>query len=102
MMYYSLTFIQVDPLGYGEILYYTLFGYLSLKLFFSMKIRYFFVTLCQAQGKKARAEKLLAKIEASMVPINPCDDQETITDEERSVFRRIGLRMKAYLPLGQF
>ncbi|WOL14665.1 CRM-domain containing factor CFM3, chloroplastic/mitochondrial [Canna indica] len=53
-----------------------------------------------AQAKKARAEKLLAKIEASMVPVDPCDDQEIITDEERSVFRRIGLRMKAYLPLG--
>lgn len=56
----------------------------------------------QAQAKKLRAERLLAKIEASMVPVSPSDDQETITDEERSVFRRIGLRMKAYLPLGQF
>ncbi|KAK8948642.1 hypothetical protein KSP39_PZI005652 [Platanthera zijinensis] len=53
-----------------------------------------------AQTKMLRAEKLLAKIEASMVPVNPSDDRETITDEERSVFRRIGLRMKAYLPLG--
>nr|XP_010924281.1 CRM-domain containing factor CFM3, chloroplastic/mitochondrial [Elaeis guineensis] len=53
-----------------------------------------------AQAKKLRAERLLAKIEASMVPVSPSDDQETITDEERSVFRRIGLRMKAYLPLG--
>ncbi|XP_074589741.1 chloroplastic group IIA intron splicing facilitator CRS1, chloroplastic-like [Curcuma longa] len=53
-----------------------------------------------AQAKKARAEQLLTKIEASMVPVNSCEDQETITDEERSVFRRIGLRMKAYLPLG--
>ncbi|XP_072995307.1 CRM-domain containing factor CFM3, chloroplastic/mitochondrial [Typha latifolia] len=53
-----------------------------------------------AQAKKKRAERLLSKIEASMVPVNPSDDQEMITDEERSVFRRIGLRMKAYLPLG--
>ncbi|PKA61453.1 Chloroplastic group IIA intron splicing facilitator CRS1, chloroplastic [Apostasia shenzhenica] len=53
-----------------------------------------------AQAKKLRAEKLLAKVEASMIPVNPSDDQETITDEERSVFRRIALRMKAYLPLG--
>lgn len=53
-----------------------------------------------AQAKILRAEKLLAKIEASMVPVKPSDDRETITDEERSVFRRIGLRMKAYLPLG--
>ncbi|CAO2818097.1 unnamed protein product [Amaranthus hypochondriacus] len=53
-----------------------------------------------AQSKKIRAERLLAKIEASMIPVDPSDDQETITDEERFTFRRIGLRMKAYLPLG--
>ncbi|GLU13004.1 hypothetical protein SLE2022_296540 [Rubroshorea leprosula] len=53
-----------------------------------------------AQAKKLRAEKLLAKIEASMVPATPDYDQETITDEERVMFRRVGLRMKAYLPLG--
>ena len=54
----------------------------------------------QAEAKKLRAERLLAKIEASMVPAGPDYDQETITDEERVVFRRIGLRMKQYLPLG--
>eukprot|EP00262_Sarcandra_glabra_P001460 TRINITY_DN1157_c1_g1_i1.p1 TRINITY_DN1157_c1_g1~~TRINITY_DN1157_c1_g1_i1.p1 ORF type:complete len:837 (-),score=186.18 TRINITY_DN1157_c1_g1_i1:389-2899(-) len=53
-----------------------------------------------AQAKMFRAERLLSKIEASMVPVGPSDDQETITDEERFVFRRVGLRMKAYLPLG--
>ncbi|XP_020105948.1 CRM-domain containing factor CFM3, chloroplastic/mitochondrial isoform X2 [Ananas comosus] len=53
-----------------------------------------------AQAKKLRAERLLAKIEASMVPVNPSDDREMITDEEQSVYRRIGLRMKSYLPLG--
>ncbi|XP_057447041.1 CRM-domain containing factor CFM3, chloroplastic/mitochondrial isoform X2 [Lotus japonicus] len=56
--------------------------------------------LSLAQAKKLRAEKLLAKIEAAMVPGGPDYDQETITEEERVVFRRIGLRMKAYLPLG--
>ncbi|RYR57298.1 hypothetical protein Ahy_A05g023023 isoform B [Arachis hypogaea] len=56
--------------------------------------------LATAEAKKLRAERLLAKIEASMVPAGPDYDQETITDEERVVFRRIGLRMKAYLPLG--
>jgi len=55
----------------------------------------------QAQSKKLRAEKLLAKIESSMIPSGPSDDLETITDEERFTFRRIGLRMKAYLPLGE-
>lgn len=53
-----------------------------------------------AQTKLHRAEKLLAKLEASMVPVGPSDDQETITEEERSMFRRVGLRMKPYLPVG--
>lgn len=53
-----------------------------------------------AQSKMLRAEKLLSKIEASMVPAAPDYDQETITDEERVMFRKVGLRMKPYLPLG--
>ncbi|CAL5374288.1 unnamed protein product [Camellia sinensis] len=53
-----------------------------------------------AQSKFHRAERMLAKLEASMLPVGPSDDQETITEEERSMFRRVGLRMKAYLPLG--
>ncbi|CAN6451629.1 unnamed protein product [Victoria cruziana] len=56
--------------------------------------------LTLAQAKKLRAERQLSKIEASMVPVGPSDDQETITEEERFMFRRVGLRMKAYLPLG--
>ena len=56
----------------------------------------------QAQAKIHRAGKLLSKIEASMILANPSDDREMITDEERSVFRRIGLKMKAYLPVGKF
>ncbi|XP_050375796.1 CRM-domain containing factor CFM3, chloroplastic/mitochondrial [Argentina anserina] len=53
-----------------------------------------------AQAKKLRAETLLNKIESAMLPAGPDYDQETITDEERVMFRRVGLRMKAYLPLG--
>ncbi|XP_004300521.1 PREDICTED: chloroplastic group IIA intron splicing facilitator CRS1, chloroplastic [Fragaria vesca subsp. vesca] len=53
-----------------------------------------------AQAKKLRAESLLNKIESAMLPAGPDYDQETITDEERVMFRRVGLRMKAYLPLG--
>ncbi|XP_022765948.1 CRM-domain containing factor CFM3, chloroplastic/mitochondrial-like [Durio zibethinus] len=56
--------------------------------------------LAVAQAKKLRAEKLLAKVEASMIPASPDYDQETITDEERAMYRRVGLRMKPYLPLG--
>ncbi|EPS74467.1 hypothetical protein M569_00278, partial [Genlisea aurea] len=53
-----------------------------------------------AQAKKLRAEKLLSKIVDSWVPVDPSDDQETITDEERVMYRRLGLRMTPYLPLG--
>ncbi|RDX73487.1 CRM-domain containing factor CFM3, chloroplastic/mitochondrial, partial [Mucuna pruriens] len=56
--------------------------------------------LTVAQTKRLRAEKLLAKIETSLVPAGPDYDKETITDEERVMFRSVGLRMKAYLPLG--
>ncbi|XP_051147774.1 CRM-domain containing factor CFM3A, chloroplastic/mitochondrial [Andrographis paniculata] len=56
--------------------------------------------LAISQAKKLKAERLLSKIVASWIPVNPSDDQETITDEEKAVYRRIGLRMKAYLPLG--
>lgn len=55
----------------------------------------------QAQAKRLRAEKLLAKIEASLLPVGPDYDKETITDEERVMFRKVGLRMKPYLPLGE-
>ncbi|XP_022735859.1 CRM-domain containing factor CFM3, chloroplastic/mitochondrial-like isoform X2 [Durio zibethinus] len=53
-----------------------------------------------AQAKKLRAERLLAKIEASMIPAAPDYDREIITDEEQVMFRRVGLRMIPYLPLG--
>ncbi|GFP99927.1 chloroplastic group iia intron splicing facilitator crs1 chloroplastic [Phtheirospermum japonicum] len=53
-----------------------------------------------SQAKKQKAEKLLSKIVDSWVPVDPSDDQETITDEERVMYRKVGLRMKAYLPLG--
>ncbi|KAJ0735262.1 putative RNA-binding, CRM domain, YhbY-like superfamily [Helianthus annuus] len=53
-----------------------------------------------AQSKRSRADKELAKIRETWLPADPPDDQETITDEERVMFRRVGLRMKPYLPLG--
>ncbi|GAA0156833.1 hypothetical protein LIER_14228 [Lithospermum erythrorhizon] len=56
--------------------------------------------LAISQTKKLKAEKLLSKIVASWDPVGPSDDLETITEEERVMFRRVGLRMKAYLPLG--
>ncbi|XAR51288.1 hypothetical protein NMG60_11005882 [Bertholletia excelsa] len=56
--------------------------------------------LSVARAKLHRAERMLAKVEESMIPVGPSDDQETITEEERIMFRRVGLRMKPYLPLG--
>jgi RNA-binding protein YhbY len=53
-----------------------------------------------AQSKKNKAEKELAKIRESWLPSCPPEDLETITDEERVMFRRVGLKMKPYLPLG--
>lgn len=55
----------------------------------------------QAQSKRSKADKELAKIRESWLPAGAPDDQETITDEERVMFRRLGLRMKPYLPLGK-
>ncbi|XP_076951738.1 CRM-domain containing factor CFM3A, chloroplastic/mitochondrial-like [Bidens hawaiensis] len=53
-----------------------------------------------AQSKRSKADKELAKIRETWLPAGPPEDQETITDEERVMFRRVGLRMKPYLPLG--
>nr|XP_043609459.1 CRM-domain containing factor CFM3, chloroplastic/mitochondrial [Erigeron canadensis]XP_043609460.1 CRM-domain containing factor CFM3, chloroplastic/mitochondrial [Erigeron canadensis] len=53
-----------------------------------------------AQSKRLKADKELAKIRESWFPAGAPEDQETITDEERVMFRRVGLRMKPYLPLG--
>lgn len=53
-----------------------------------------------AQSKRSKADKELAKIRESWLPAGAPEDQETITDEERVMFRRLGLRMKPYLPLG--
>ncbi|XP_061344994.1 CRM-domain containing factor CFM3, chloroplastic/mitochondrial-like [Gastrolobium bilobum] len=56
--------------------------------------------LAVAQAKRLRAENLLAKLQASMVPTGPDYDQETITDEERARLHAVALGMKAYLLLG--
>ncbi|XP_073151175.1 CRM-domain containing factor CFM3, chloroplastic/mitochondrial isoform X2 [Henckelia pumila] len=56
--------------------------------------------LAISQAKKLKAETKLSKIGSSWMPASPSDDQETITDEERVMYRKVGLRMKAYLPLG--
>uniref|UniRef100_A0A6V7QU04 CRM-domain containing factor CFM3, chloroplastic/mitochondrial n=1 Tax=Ananas comosus var. bracteatus TaxID=296719 RepID=A0A6V7QU04_ANACO len=55
--------------------------------------------LSLAQRKIMKAEKALAKVEESLKPVGPTKDPETITDEERFMFRKLGLRMKAFLLL---
>lgn len=54
----------------------------------------------QAEKKLMKAERALTKVEEFLNPADGAEDQETLTDEERYMFRRLGLRMKAFLLLG--
>jgi hypothetical protein len=54
----------------------------------------------QAKTKVAKAEKALAKFQEFLSPAELPSDLETVTDEERFLLRRIGLKMKAFLMLG--
>ncbi|GAU31445.1 hypothetical protein TSUD_72260 [Trifolium subterraneum] len=51
----------------------------------------------RADANKSRAENILAKVDASIVPAGPGNRGETITDEERVMFRVVGLRMKVHM-----
>ncbi|XP_062194228.1 CRM-domain containing factor CFM3, chloroplastic/mitochondrial-like [Phragmites australis] len=57
--------------------------------------------LILAKTKVAKAEKALAKVQEFLSPAELPTDLETITDEERFLFRRIGLKMRAFLILGR-
>ncbi|KAL0925741.1 hypothetical protein M5K25_004110 [Dendrobium thyrsiflorum] len=54
-----------------------------------------------AERKVMRAERALAKVEESLRPVERKADPESITEEERFMFRKLGLRMKAFLLLGR-
>ncbi|KAK1418831.1 hypothetical protein QVD17_27978 [Tagetes erecta] len=54
-----------------------------------------------ADRKLMKAEKALSKVEAFLNPADRQADPESITDEERFMFRKLGLRMKAFLLLGR-
>lgn len=54
-----------------------------------------------ANGKLKKAEKALAKVQECLEPEELPTDLEMITDEERLVFRKMGLSMKPYLLLGR-
>ncbi|TVU09316.1 hypothetical protein EJB05_42781 [Eragrostis curvula] len=57
--------------------------------------------LISAKTKVAKAEKALAKVQEFLSPAELPTDLETVTDEERFLLRRIGLKMKAFLMLGR-
>ncbi|XP_030469932.2 CRM-domain containing factor CFM2, chloroplastic isoform X2 [Syzygium oleosum] len=57
--------------------------------------------LSLALEKKAKAEKLLAELENAEIPEQPDVDKEGITQEERYMLRKVGLRMKPFLLLGR-
>jgi len=58
--------------------------------------------LSQALEKKAKAEKLLSELEKSEMSQQPEKDKEGITEEERYMLRKIGLKMKPFLLMGEF
>ncbi|XP_050367599.1 CRM-domain containing factor CFM3A, chloroplastic/mitochondrial [Argentina anserina] len=57
--------------------------------------------LAFAERKLMRAEQVLSKVEESLKPSKQQADPESITDEERFMFRKLGLKMKAFLLLGR-
>ncbi|KAL7609811.1 hypothetical protein Lser_V15G14031 [Lactuca serriola] len=54
-----------------------------------------------ADKKLMKAEHALSKVEAFLDPADRPADPNSITDEERFMFRKLGLRMKAFLLLGR-
>lgn len=54
-----------------------------------------------AEKRLFRAERALSKVEEFLKPSERRADPESISDEERFMFRKLGLRMKAFLLLGR-
>jgi len=48
-----------------------------------------------------KAEQALSKVEEFLRPSDRQPDPESITDEERFMFRKLGFKMKAFLLLGK-
>lgn len=57
--------------------------------------------LCKAKQKLKKAEKALAKVQKDLDPSDLPTDSEIITEEERLLFRRIGLSMDPFLLVGK-
>ncbi|KAK2989667.1 hypothetical protein RJ640_021587 [Escallonia rubra] len=64
-------------------------------------VRYLEKKLALAKGKVRKAENALEKVQKYLEPSKLPADLETLTDEERFLFRKIGLSMKPYLVLGR-
>lgn len=54
-----------------------------------------------AERRLLKAEQALSKVEAFLKPSDRQPDPESITDEERFMFRKLGFKMKAFLLLGR-
>ncbi|KAL9366961.1 hypothetical protein Peur_038160 [Populus x canadensis] len=59
------------------------------------------IKLSMALEKKVKAEKLLSELEKSEMSQQPEIDKEGITEEERYMLRKIGLKMKPFLLMGR-
>ncbi|KAK6928239.1 RNA-binding, CRM domain, partial [Dillenia turbinata] len=59
------------------------------------------IKLAKALEKKEKAERVLAQLDLSEIPQEPEVDKEGITEEERYMLRKVGLRMKPFLLLGR-
>ncbi|XP_073117745.1 CRM-domain containing factor CFM2, chloroplastic isoform X2 [Elaeis guineensis] len=57
--------------------------------------------LFQVMEKKEKAEKLLKELEKPVEPLKVESDKEGISEEERHMLRKVGLRMKPFLLLGR-
>ncbi|CAA7028121.1 unnamed protein product [Microthlaspi erraticum] len=57
--------------------------------------------LAFAEKRLLKAERALAKVEESLKPSEARTDVEGITEEERFMFQKLGLKMKAFLLLGR-
>jgi hypothetical protein len=55
----------------------------------------------QALQKKERAQTELAKVDAKTNPADAPLDKEHLSDGERYMYRKLGLKMKAFLLLGE-
>lgn len=56
----------------------------------------------QSLEKKAKAEKLLKELEEAEAAQQPEIDKEGVSEEERYMLRKVGLKMKPFLLLGEF